>query len=166
MSANSNIWLLSGFSLYLLFFLLGDGSHFPCSLYFKGFGYLDIVNIVLCRLYFVTFLWKMLIFFFFGLNRAFTWLYSDCKHYVSSSNLKLSWVLFSLAETSHMHTLFWAQLKIWAEFINRIWGSLHLPFSCPRFCLDFLGAVVAPNSGFLIFQTRKKKKSVNLLFWF
>ena len=100
---------------------------------------------------------KCWFFFFFGLNRAFTLLYSDCKHYVSSSNLKLSWVLFSLAETSHMHTLFWAQLKILAEFINRIWGSLHLPLSCPRFCLDFLGAVVAPNSGFLIFQTRKKK---------
>ena len=57
-----------------------------------------------------------------------------------------------------MHTLFWAQLKILAEFINRIWGSLHLPLSCPRLCLDFPGAVVAPNSGFLIFQTRKKKK--------
>ena len=67
-----------------------------------------------------------------------------------------------------MHTLFWAQLKILAEFINRIWGSLHLPLSCPRLCLDFPGAVVAPNSGFLIFQTRKKKKKkpVNLLLWF
>ena len=65
-----------------------------------------------------------------------------------------------------MHTLFWAQLRILAEFINRIWGPLHLPLSCPRFCLDFPGAVVAPNSGFLIFQTRKKKKPVNLLLWF
>ena len=64
-----------------------------------------------------------------------------------------------------MQTLFWAQLKILAEFINRIWGSLHLPLSCPRFSLDFPGAVVAPNSGFLINFSDKKKKSVNLLLW-
>ena len=57
-----------------------------------------------------------------------------------------------------MQTLFWAQLKILAEFINRIWGSLHLPLSCPRFSLDFPGAVVAPNSGFLINFSDKKKK--------